>query len=278
MIQTRIQFRFQTDTPDIRLVKGTNVNHNFPFHIHESFSLGIVEKGQRVIQLKSGKEFVISAQECFILNPNQPHSCMTGEGENHDYWVISIAPVLIYDVFKKITGQGEGRVATFPKVRITDPTIYWGFSAWIKKQTFNKPMNDDEFIKLLKALVASHAVYSNRCNAIQHSIVKDACDYIDTNLNRVIKLNEIAARTHMSPFYLNRIFREEIGVPPYTYLLQTRIKKSIELLLKTDSITEAAFTLGFSDQSHFTRLFKKDVGITPKQFLNINSINHPFVG
>jgi AraC-like DNA-binding protein len=276
MNQTSIQFQFQTDRPDIRLVNGMNVNHNFPFHIHESFSLGIVEKGQRVIKLKSGEEIVISAQECFVLNPNQPHCCMTGKGENHDYWVISIAPTLIYDVYKKITGQGEGCVAYFPNVRITAPAIYRGFSAWIKKQAFNKTVIDDKFIKLLKALVASHAVSSERCNPIQHSIVKDACDYIGTNLNRVIKLNEIAARTHMSPFYLNRIFREEIGVPPYTYLLQTRIKKSIDLLMKTDSITEAAFCLGFSDQSHFTRLFKKDVGITPKQFLNINSIHRPF--
>ena len=278
MIQTSIQFQFQTNDSNIRLVKGTNVNHNFPFHIHESFSLGIVEKGQRVIQLKSGEDFVISAQECFILNPNQPHSCMTGEGENHDYWVISIAPVLVYDVCNKISGQGKGCVATFPHVRITDPAIYRGFSAWIKKQTFNKPMNDDEFIKLLRNLISSHVVFSTTPNPIQHSIVKEACDYIETNVNRVVRLNEIADMTHASPFYLNRVFREEIGVPPYTYLLQTRIKKSIELLLKTDSITEAAFTLGFSDQSHFTRLFKKDIGITPKQFLKINSINHPFVG
>lgn len=267
MNPTAIQFYFQTDHPKIRFVQGTNVNHSFPCHIHNSFSLGIIQKGQRVIRV-DGKPYILSANECFIINPNQPHS-IEGKGA-HNYRVASLSPKLVQNIFREITG--EDRVPYFPRVRITDSSIINGLAVWQRKQFEGKPINTGDLVGLLRELVLRYvdAETPARPKQIKHPSVVLACEYIETNLDRPVRLDEIADTVRISPFYLNRIFREGIGIPPYTYLVQTRIKKSLELLLQTNSISEATHYLGFADQSHFSRFFKRNIGITPGQYLDLH--------
>jgi AraC-like DNA-binding protein len=257
MNSTAIQF-FQTDDADVRLVKGLNVCHTFPCHVHNSFSFGIVRKGRRAIYI-DGEQFVVSAKEGFIINPGQPHSCAVAERGGHDYWVISIAPQVLCNVVNK--------VPYFFQHKITDSLVIDRFLVWLGKQSKNELIDKEKLFAILRELVAQYADTRivERPEQTGCSVVVLAREYIEANLSRVIRLDEIASVVHISPFYLNRTFREKIGVPPYTYLLQTRIKKSLELL-QTGSITETAHRLGFSDQSHFTRFFKKHVGITPKRF------------
>jgi AraC-like DNA-binding protein len=271
MSATAIQFQFQTDNANIRLVKGMNVSHKFPIHVHNSFSLGIIQRGQRVINI-NGEQHVVSDNECFVINPYQPHSCSIEGEDGHDYWVASVNPKLLMDIFKQITAK-DG-IPHFSKVKVTDSSIVNRFTTWLEKQSQYKTVIGGELVDLLSELVIRYADVKIPVQSKQtkRSVVALACKYIEANLSQTVRLDEIANVTHISPFYLNRIFREEIGIPPYAYLLQIRIKRSLELLLQTGSITEAAYCLGFSDQSHFTRFFKKNIGITPKRFLDLHRI------
>lgn len=273
MNSTAIQFQLQTDNPDIRFVQGINVNHTFPTHIHHSFSLGLVQKGRRIIYVDQTPH-LISTNECFIINPYQSHTCGMAEEEGHSYEVISISPRLLQDIYKEVANTDK--IPHFPQVKITDSAIVQGFSAWLEKQSRHNLTDTAELIAVLRGLVSRHAQPEVVAPAqSRHSIVALACAYIEANSNRLIRLKELAAVTHVSPFYLNRIFRQEIGIPPHTYLLQARIKKSLEQLLQTGSILEAAYSLGFSDQSHFSRFFKKNVGLTPKRYLDLHRNNAP---
>jgi AraC-like DNA-binding protein/mannose-6-phosphate isomerase-like protein (cupin superfamily) len=271
---TTIQFHSQTDNANIRLVKGTNISHTFPCHIHKSFSLGIVKKGQRVIRVK-GEQHIVSSNECFMINPHQPHSCSLEGKTGHDYWVISINPQLLRNVFREIGGKDA--VPYFSQVKITDSSIINRLAAWLEKRARMELTDWDELTNILGELVLRYGdeKISVQPPQIRHSVVMLASEYIEANLTEVVRLDEIAATVHISPFYLNRMFQKEIGIPPYTYLLQTRIKKSLELLLQTNSITEVTHHLGFSDQSHFTRLFKRIIGITPKRFLDLHRTSTP---
>lgn len=266
---TTIQFHFQTDNDNIRLVKGMNLSHTFPCHIHKSFSLGIVKKGQRVIHI-NGEQHIISPDECFVINPHQPHSCSLNGEEGHDYWVISINPDLLHNISREITGK-DG-IPYFSQVKITDYSIISKFATWLEKRDQVERTDWVELTHILGELILRYGdeKISAQPKQTTHSVVALASEYIEANLNEIVRLDEIAAVVHISPFYLNRIFQKEMGVPPYTYLLQTRIQKSLELLLRTNSIAEATHHFGFSDQSHFTRLFKRTIGITPKKFLDLH--------
>jgi AraC family transcriptional regulator len=77
-----------------------------------------------------------------------------------------------------------------------------------------------------------------------------------------------------SPFYLTRIFHEEVGVPLHQYLIHSRLNQAIDLLLEsTLDLSEIAMETGFSSHSHFTSSFRKQIGVTPGRMREIATSN-----
>jgi AraC family transcriptional regulator len=92
-------------------------------------------------------------------------------------------------------------------------------------------------------------------------------DFIQANLARDIALSELADLTGFSAHYFSFLFKNTFLVAPHRYLLRERIHESQKLLLSGRlSICEVALKLGFSDQSHFTQVFRKVTGITPRRY------------
>ena len=76
----------------------------------------------------------------------------------------------------------------------------------------------------------------------------------------------LAQHVALSPYYLLRAFRAEVGMPPYTYLENVRIRYTQRLIKAGKPLAEVAAEVGFSSQSHMTRQFKKIIGVTPGQY------------
>ncbi len=103
---------------------------------------------------------------------------------------------------------------------------------------------------------------------IKHSDVVYKCiDYIKQNYDRKITLDDIAVYVSLSRSYLSKLFKDETGYSLFSYINHVRIEKSKELLLNdTISLVDVAGLCGFEDQSYFTKVFKKETGISPKRF------------
>jgi AraC-like DNA-binding protein len=89
---------------------------------------------------------------------------------------------------------------------------------------------------------------------------------IDERYASRLTLAELAGIAHVSPFHLVRTFKQQIGLSPHAYLNQVRIRRAKELLQRGASPAEAALSVGFYDQSHFGRHFKRTVGVSPARF------------
>ena len=87
--------------------------------------------------------------------------------------------------------------------------------------------------------------------------------YFRANLHRHVSLAELAKLTGLSKGYLIRSFHRIVGAPPYKWFLQLKIEVAEARLLRGDRIRDVAMDLGFADQSHFHRKFKRLVGMTP---------------
>jgi len=96
---------------------------------------------------------------------------------------------------------------------------------------------------------------------------KRVFDYIVQNFGRDISLEELAREAELSPSHFSRLFKEAVGEAPYQYLMMYRIEQSKRLLTDPDlSLAEVALATGFSDQPHFTRVFKQLEGVTPNAY------------
>lgn len=95
-----------------------------------------------------------------------------------------------------------------------------------------------------------------------------ACqDYIYLHIKERITVDQLASRFGVSPSYLSRLFKKEVGISVSAYVRNKKIEAAKDLLKFSDySMIEIANHLSFSSQSHFIQQFKEIVGITPKKY------------
>lgn len=107
----------------------------------------------------------------------------------------------------------------------------------------------------------------NHIPSKNNDIIKKAMLYISGKFNTPLSLEEVADHVHLHPSYFSSLFKNSTGSSFKEYLNKIRIEESKLLLLNTDfSIIDIAISVGFEDQSYFSKVFKKYTGTTPKQF------------
>jgi len=97
--------------------------------------------------------------------------------------------------------------------------------------------------------------------------VRRVAQYIRENLRRELRLAELSAVVHMSPYHFARLFKRSTGVPPHRFLVRHRIDEARALLAaQTVPIAEIARSVGFRTPSHFTTTFRRVTGMTPSEY------------
>lgn len=115
---------------------------------------------------------------------------------------------------------------------------------------------------------SAHGTISHHSNALMSGYtLRRVTNYIEDNLTKDLNLAEIAGVAHMSPHYFSRAFRKSTGIPPHKYVVDRRIEKAKALLSNNHlPLVEVGLSVGFQNQSHFTTLFHKRTGVTPKVY------------
>lgn len=104
----------------------------------------------------------------------------------------------------------------------------------------------------------------------QKDVVNKVTDYIETNLEEELDLDQIAKNAGYSKYYLNRIFAEYTGITIYKYIQSRRLTVAAEKLVKTDKpIMEIAYEAGYDTQQSFSYAFKQAYLYPPKVYRNI---------
>ena len=134
-----------------------------------------------------------------------------------------------------------------------------------------KPVNYEEFgscIDKLKISLFERRLSSAASEAKQEErTIAGLTRYLQEHLAQEVSLSVLAEHFHLNPQYISQLFKSEIGVNFLAYLTSIRMEKAKRLLLTTPlSIAEVAEQSGYGDYRVFTKVFKKNEGITPSQY------------
>lgn len=168
------------------------------------------------------------------------------------------------------------RIQIVPQLKICDPLIQQ-IGLALKAELERDRLSDRLYAESMANALAVHLLrrYSDQTREIRtysgrlpgHKLQK-AIDYIQAHLAEEVSLEAIATELGMSPYHFARLFKQSMGYSPYQYVIQCRIERAQELMVREpQSIANIALKVGFASQSQFGRHFKHLTGMTPKQFL-----------
>ncbi|MCS7459700.1 AraC family transcriptional regulator [Paenibacillus doosanensis] len=179
------------------------------------------------------------------------------------------------------------KVRSFKNILLSHNTLYsysaerGGLSAWQSHFISEKyaimiehATTIAELDKLHSNMVQEYSDPSIRKSSSSDNltIVEKAEKYIEMNFAEDISMDEMAAKLHVHPSHLMRVFKKEKGMTISYYRNQRRLKEAKQLILFSHlSMTEIAIMVGFGNSQYFSNFFKKAEGITPLEFKKRNA-------
>ena len=134
-----------------------------------------------------------------------------------------------------------------------------------------KPVNYEEFgscIDNLKiSLFERRVAETTEPQAQEERTITGITRYVQEHMSEDVSLGVLAEEFHLNPQYISQLFKSEIGVGFLAYLTGIRMERAKKLLLTTDlPVADVAEQSGYGDYRVFTKVFKKNEGVTPSQY------------
>jgi AraC family transcriptional regulator len=130
-------------------------------------------------------------------------------------------------------------------------------------------------LESLAGVLAIHlAAYYGAQGAVIHAVaglsphkLSRVQAFINEHFGESIAVRQLAGLVHMSPYHFARMFKKATGQPPHAYITMRRLERARELLVDSElPLVEVAASVGFQTQAHFTEVFHKHTGVTPRAF------------
>ena len=218
----------------------------------------------------SGTLFVGEApetKECtsgnfIIFPPNTPYHYKHNQGEDIECFWIHFSGS---DVERAIDQYGFG---LFPEINQVshDMVINARYSNIFNTFVQNDRFRDRELSILFDRLLLSLAKRSKGDHSTKGALNK-SINFINENYSTNIYIPDLARLENLSLSRYNTVFREVTGISPSDYIKQLRLNAACELLLSTDlPINEIGETVGYPNQCFFSKMFKRNIGVTPTEY------------
>jgi AraC-like DNA-binding protein len=244
-------------------------------------TLWIVLSGSRELKV-GGVSSPVERGNIVVIPPNHPLSTSQQAGCSDAFEYLSLGAVL------KVNGLEWDHYVRLPSVtRIADPGVFasladkWGKlqSAWDRYLEALKPglamgdnlMNTFEFNGLLHRwfaeLLASVPFEWVGASGVLDERLLLAMEYIEQNLGRRMRLEDLARQCFVSVGHLRQLFQQHLRTPPTKYLTMLRISKAKELLALTRlPLAEIASLIGYGDANHFGKAFRQQEQMSPGEY------------
>jgi AraC-like DNA-binding protein len=239
--------------------------HAYHKHRHDTYGICLTTAGIQAFAYRGAAE-VSAPGQVTVLHPDELHDGHAGTQEGFGYRMLYVEPALIFAAVQAIAG----RTSSLPFVRtpvVANPKLAAAIAGAF--HSTREPLAIDSLItQLAEGLVEADP----SCKRVvpprrfDRAALERAREFLDAQKTRVVRSAELEAVTGLTRYELARQFRVMCGTSPYRYLLMRRLDFARDLIARRRPLVEVAFAAGFSDQAHFTRVFKATFGVTPARY------------
>jgi len=242
---------------EVQRVEACYEGQAYAPHAHGGYGLAITTQGVQSFNYRGVLRHSLPGN-VVVLHPGEKHDGQAGSEQPFVYRGMFIDTA---DVQEILGGYGLPFLAG--GVAISAPLVSVAKRAL---EDLARPLDKMEYQEILHDF--AHIMRCIENNKVKHTTVnfnamKLAREYICDSLDSEITLEKLAEITGYSKWQITKDFRSLYGESPYRYLISRRLSRAKEMLEQGRSVAFVANELCFSDQSHFTRQFKKCFGITP---------------
>lgn len=240
-----------------------------PSHFHDYYEIGFIKHGNRRVVCQN-EEYVIGENDLMVFNPNDSHTCIEMEKEALDFRCFHLSSQRMKALTLECVGY-EAMPYFTPQIIYHSDIISQikELHNLIIESSDDNLQKEELFYLVIGDLVSEYSKGVNHQEVESSLIVERACTYIEKHYKENITLSDLCSYTGFSKYHFIRMFTREKGISPHRFIESIKTTRAKDLLKNGMDIIEITFLLGFSSQSHFTNFFKKNTGVTPKQYKRI---------
>lgn len=236
-------------------------------HAHDEYAIGVCVDGLETMRYR-GERLYSAAGSLVVIEPGEAHT--GGPADQDGFAYLCLYPTA------ELVGAASGWDGGLPHFRepiVDDPALAGRLRlAHRSLRLGDDPLEgESRLLEVLGAIVRRHAVRvppggggPRGASGIARAVAARLSD----ELVGPPTLAEVAADLGLSRYQLLRAFRDSMGMPPYAWLAQHRVARARTLLDAGHRPAEAASLVGFADQAHLTRWFRRVLGVTPGAYRN----------
>lgn len=249
---------------DLSFISIENQQQDFPQHYHETFCISLIKKGVEKIQFDN--QFLYSqAGEISITNPFEVHRNPIVDKDcqlSFETLYISQELMAFFSGNKKLI---------FKDRQIYNPVInglFFEIINVLKEKKFVQETILKTFIEKLRTHCEVADIKTS--SAFQSDYLKDLIVYIERHIEDDYSLNKLAQMTHENKYGFSRKFKAITGMTPMHYVTMKKIFSAKNKITADVDITSLAYNFGFTDLAHFSKVFKKYIGVPPRIYQKQN--------
>lgn len=236
-------------------------------HSHEVFSIGAITAGQSTYLHEKTSQRVQTGT-VVLMNPGEVHACNPIADQPWAYLMLYVDSQWLKALQQDLSLNPHPDFQPLAATHSTDPKLFSGLTGLYQTlidadaPLLQKQCSAVSFFTLMQQTLGTSAVRPEQ--AIQR--IERVAQFIHDNFKHPISLDDMCSAANLSGSYLIRAFEQRYHMTPHAYLINLRIQHARTRLKAGSLIVDVAHELGFADQAHFQRVFKKHLAATPGQY------------
>lgn len=261
--RNRSLFRVAPGLSGVSLLTADFTTHEYAAHAHDTFVFAVTEAGGASFRTRSRTDQTRPGA-LLVFNPEEAHASRLDDRRRWRYRAIYVATALVRDVAEAL---GFPALPAIDRNQIDDAGLVAAFARAHHACGQADGLIAGEALRAALARLLGDHCGGRRAETRADTRIGRVVDYVRMHYAEDLTLDDLARQIDLSPFQLCRSFRRTLGMPPYGYVTQIRLRAAVRLMRDGLGMAEAATAVGFYDQAAMNRHFKRTHGFTPRQLL-----------